>query len=81
MILKEYHLGFLAFLSLVGLYLVIDLLEKRVARVGIFNVKGIWEYLLARGLGVHRAHQAVDKGRVEVNHEGESHAVVQGCLH
>ena len=81
MVLKEYHLWLLAFLSLVGLDPVINLLEKRVARICIFNVKRIREYLLAGRFGVHRAHQAVDKGRVEVNHKCEIHAIMQGCLY
>ncbi len=81
MVLEEYHLRLLAVGCLVGLYPVIDFLEKRVARVSIFNVKGFREEFLAGSLGVHRAHQAVHKGRVEVHHEGEAHAVVQGCLH
>ena len=81
MVLKEDHLRLLSVRGLVGVDTVVDLLEKGVARIGIFNVKRLREDLPADGLGVRRAHQAVDQGRVEVNHKGESHAVVQGCLH
>ena len=80
-VLKEDHLRLLSVRGLVGVDTVVDLLEKGIARIGIFNVKRLREDLPAGGLGVRRAHQAVDQGRVEVHHERESHAVVQGCLH
>ena len=79
-VLEEYHLRFGTALLAVFFDLVIDLLEKGVARVGVRNIQGVREEFGTFGGRVFRAHESVHKGRVEMDHIRPLHAVVEGCL-
>ena len=80
-VLEEYDCRVASVLLPVFLDLVVHLLEKGVAGIRVWDVQCIREEMGAQGLSILAAHQSIDKGRMEMDHEGCFHAIVQGSLY
>ncbi len=76
-VLEEYYLRLAALLLTVSLDLVIYLFEKGISRVGVSHVDRLREQFRTEGLSLGRTHQAIDEGRMQMDHERRFHAVVE----
>ena len=80
-VLEENHLRLLSTGIFPLLQPVVHLFEKGVARVCIFNIKGLREEFCAKGSGVHAAHKTAHQRGMQVHHVGKVQAVVKGGFH